>query len=388
MTFRRRSVPLAWLQISKEKLRLTVAVLGVAFAVILVSMQVGFRDAMYRSAVRYHESLAYDLVMISPKTPFIGFPSSFSRRRLYQALGAEGVAGVTPLYVRQGFWKNPWSHNSRNILVVGFDPARDVLALPGVRAHLRELRLPDVALFDSASRGEYGPVAAALRTSGPITAEVNHRRITVADLFTLGTSFGIDGSLITSDLNYQRLFPDRPPGFIELGLIRLKNGVRAEAVKRVLSTALERDVLILTREEFIAREVRYWGSTTPIGYVFGFGALMGLIVGSVIVYQILFADVSEHLSEYATLKAIGYTNRDLSQVVLREAGILALLGFVPGIAITLLLYRVTSEATRLPLEMTLDRTLAVLLLTLAMCAASAIMALRKVRATDPAEVFR
>lgn len=388
MTLRRRSVPLAWLQLSKEKLRLTVALLGVAFAVILVSMQVGFRAAMYRSAVRYHESLVYDLVMISPKTPFIGFPSSFSRRRLYQALAAEGVAGVTPLYIRQAFWKNPWRHSSRNILVVGFDPAHDVLALPGVRANLGELKLPDVALFDAGSRAEYGPVAATLRAAGPITAEVNDRRVTVVGLFALGSSFGIDGSLVTSDLNYQRLFPGRPPGFIELGLIHLRNGVDPLEVKRHLAEALERDVLILTRDDFIAREVRYWGSTTPIGYVFGFGALMGLIVGSVIVYQILFADVSEHLSEYATLKAIGYTNRDLSLVVLREAGILALLGFVPGLLITLLLYRVTSQATRLPLAMTVGRALAVLLLTLAMCATSAIMALRKVRATDPAEVFR
>lgn len=146
---------------------------------------------------------------------------------------------------------------------------------------------------------------ATLRTAGPLSAEVNDRRITVVDLFTLGTSFGIDGSLVTSDLNYQRLFPDRPPGFIELGLIHLEEGADPDEVQRRLTGALENDVRVLTRPEFIDREVRYWGSTTPIGYVFGFGAVMGLIVGGVIVYQILFADVSEHLSEYATLKAIG-----------------------------------------------------------------------------------
>lgn len=388
MRFRRRTVPLAWLQLSKERVRFVVALLGVAFAVILVSMQVGFRAAMYRSAVRYHESLVYDLAMISPKTPFIGFPSSFSRRRLYQALGAAGVADVTPVYLRQAFWKNPWRHSSRNIFVVAFDPTHDALALPGVRAHLRELEHPDIALFDAASREEYGPVATTVRETGRLSAEVNDRRISIVDLFTLGTSFGIDGSVITSDLNYQRLFPDRPPGFVELGLIHLEKGADPEDVRRRLTAALEGDVLILTRPEFVAREVGYWGSTTPIGYVFGFGAVMGLIVGGVIVYQILFSDVSEHLSEYATLKAIGYTNRDLSLVVLREAMILALLGFLPGLLVTLLLYRVTAEATRLPLEMTLDQAAGVLLLTLAMCGASALMALRKVRATDPAEVFR
>jgi putative ABC transport system permease protein len=125
----------------------------------------------------------------------------------------------------------------------------------------------------------------------------------------------------------------------------------------------------------------------PIGFVLGFGALMGLVVGGVVVYQILFADVSEHLAEYATLKAMGYTNRHLSGLVLREAAILAVLGFLPGLGVALGLYRVTAEATRLPLAMTLERAMGVLLLTLAMCGVSALVALRKVRAADPAEVF-
>ena len=141
------------------------------------------------------------------------------------------------------------------------------------------------------------------------------------------------------------------------------------------------------RRGFVAREVRYWGSTTPIGYVFGFGALMGLMVGGVVVYQILFADVSEHLAEYATLKAMGYTNRALSLLVLQEAAILAALGFAPGLSIAILLYRVTAQATRLPLAMTPARALAVMLLTFAMCAAAALVALRKVRSASPAEIF-
>jgi len=383
----RRRVPLAWLQLTREKLRLLVAIAGVAFAVVLVSMQLGFRTAMYESAVRYHEHLHYDLVMLNPKTPFIGFPRSFSRRRLIQCLGAAEVDSVTPLYVEQAFWRNPWEHNARNILVVGFDPSRDVMDLPGVRRNLEALKFPEAMLFDAASRPEFGPVAARVREQGSVDAEVNHRRVKVVALFQLGTSFGIDGSLVTSDLNFQRLFPDRPPGLVDLGLIHLRKGADPEQVRRKLEAALERDVQILTPEGFVARELRYWGSTTPIGYVFGFGAFMGLLVGGVVVYQILFADVSEHLGEYATLKAMGYTNRALSRLVLEEAAILATLGFAPGLLVALLLYRVTAEATRLPLAMTPERALAVLFLTLAMCGIAALVALRKVRSADPAEIF-
>lgn len=382
-----RRVPLAWLQLTREKWRLAVAVAGVAFAAVLVSMQLGFRSAMYDSAVRYHRHLVYDLVMLSPKTPFIGFPESFTRRRLYQCLADPDVAGVSAVYLQQAFWKNPWRLTARNILVLGVDPARDVLDLPGVRRRRRALELPDVALFDAAGRDEFGPVAAWVREHGGLAVDVNDRRITVVGLFRLGTSFGVDGSLVTSDLNFRRLFPDRPAGLIDLGLIQLRDGVDPGRVQRRLAAWLERDVEILTRAQFVAREVGYWGSTTPIGYVFGFGAIMGLIVGGVIVYQILFADVSEHLAEYATLKAMGYTNAQLSRLVLGEAGLLAVLGYVPGLALGVLLYRLTEQATRLPLVMSPERAVAVLALTLAMCGISGLMALRKVRSTDPAEVF-
>jgi putative ABC transport system permease protein len=381
-----RRIPVAWLQLSREPLRLLVGLAGVAFAVILVFMQLGFRSAMYESATRYHRSLDYDLVLLSPKTPFIGIPEGFTRRRLYQALGVEGVSSVSAVYIQQAFWKNPWERGVRNIVVVGIDPTRRAFLLGDVQRQLAAIRFPDVVLFDARSRPEFGPVAERL-ARGRLSAEVNDRRLYVRGLFSLGTSFGIDGTLVTSDLNFRRIFPGRAAGAIDLGLLQLAPGADLRDVRARLERALEDDVLVLTRAEFIDREVRYWGSTTPIGFVFGFGAIMGLIVGAVIVYQILFADVSQHLREYATLKAMGYSNRFLSNVVLQEAAILAALGYVPGLAITLGLYRLTADATRLPLELDAGRALAVLVLTLAMCGGAALIALRKVRAADPAEVF-
>jgi len=382
-----RRIPVAWLQLTREPLRLLVGVAGVAFAVILVFMQLGFQSAMYESATRYHRHLDYDIVLLSPKTPFIGIPEGFTRRRLYQALGADGVSAVSPVYIQQAFWKNPWQRDVRNIVVVGIDPTRRAFLLADVQRQLDEIRIPDVVLFDARSRPEFGPVAGELARGSPVRAEINDRRVSVGGLFRLGTSFGIDGTLVTSDLNFMRIFPNRPPGVIDLGLVELAPGGDLEAVRAHLERALEDDVLVLTRADFIDREVRYWGSTTPIGFVFGFGAIMGLIVGAVIVYQILFADVSQHLREYATLKAMGYSNRFLSNVVLQEAAALAVLGYAPGLAITLGLYRITADATRLPLELSSGRAILVLALTLAMCGGAALMALRKVRSADPAEVF-
>jgi len=144
---------------------------------------------------------------------------------------------------------------------------------------------------------------------------------------------------------------------------------------------------VLTKADFVARERAYWASATPIGYVFAFGAIMGLVVGAIIVYQILFADVAEHLREYATLRAIGYRSRFVSGIVMQQATILAVLGFLPGAFAAHLLYGAAARATLLPLYLTTERALVVLGLTLAMCALSGFLALRKVRRLDPAEVF-
>lgn len=384
----RRPIPLAWLQLTREPLRLTIAVAGVGFAVLLILMQLGFRDAMFDSAVRYHHALDYDLAMVSPKTHFIVNPETFARRRLYQALGYAGVAKVTPVYLGQQYWKNPDEPTeTRAIFAVGINPSDDVVDLAGVQRAWDRVKRPDYLLFDRASRPEFGPIVERFESGERVLTEMGARTVEVTGLFELGTSFGIDGSVITSDLNFLRLFPNRSPGAIDLGLVELEGGADPEVVRDVIKSNIPRDVDVLTRAGFIAREKDYWNRNTPIGYVFLFGVIMGLGVGGVIVYQILFSDVSEHLREYATLKAIGYSNRYLFSVVLQESIFLALLGYVPGVLITLGLYWVTDIATGLPLSLTTERALFVLVLTLAMCCVSGMIALRKVRSADPAEVF-
>ena len=384
------AVPIAWLQLWAEKLRLLIALFGVAFAVILIFVQLGFQEAMFGSSVRWHKSLVYDIAMISPKMDFIVQPEAFPRRRLVQTLGVPGVASISPLYMAQGRWRNPAApEETRSIYVVGFDTAHEVFAAPGIQHFAEQLRIPDVVVYDAFSRPEFGPIPALFEASwgAGVETEIANRRVRVDGIFELGTSFGIDANAITSDLNFLRIFPHLSASQVNIGLIRVEPGADPEVVRDRIIEAVPRDVLVLTRNGFIARERTYWQRNTPIGYVLSLGVAIGLTVGGIIVYQILFADVSDHVKEYATLKAMGYTNGFLSRVVLREAVILAMLGFVPGIAITLLVYRTAGEATRLPVEMTAPRAAAVFALTVAMCCVSAALALRKVRSVDPAEIF-
>ncbi|MGH7789533.1 MAG: ABC transporter permease DevC [Candidatus Binatia bacterium] len=383
----RRNIPLAWLQLKREKLRLLVALAGVAFAVILIFMQLGFRSAMFKSAVRFHEALDGDLFLLSPTFDFLPQPKGFSRRRLHQALAWPGVSGVTPIYLGLTLWKNPDTGKSRSIFLIGIDPADPGIRLPGVDGQCDRIRRSDVVLFDRDSRPEYGPIPQRLAAEGEVAGEMANRRVFVQGLFTFGTSFGIDGSVLTSEMNFLRIDPSRPLGLIDVGVVRLVPGADAAATRDAMRAALPNDVLVLTRDDFIAREQHYWDTNTPIGYVFTFGVIIGFAVGAIIVYQILFADVCDHLAEYATLKAMGYPDRYLFGVVFEEAIILAVLGFLPGLAICAYLYRVAGEATRLPMQLTVSTAAAVLALAVVMCCLSGAIALRKISSADPAEIF-
>ncbi len=379
--------PLSWLQLRHKPLRLLVALMGISFAVLLIMMQLGFRSALFESAVRFQERFNYDIALFSMDSVYIVRPQGLSIRRLYQALSDKDVDNVSPVYIFPAVWKNPWNNERRSLNAIGFDPEDNVIETPGMDEQRHLLRQQDVILFDALSRPEFGPVGESIASGDTVRTEINDREIEVVGTYEMGTSFGIDGSFFTSTDNWLRLFPQRSRNEIQLGLIRLRPGADSVAVRDRLRDYLPKDVLVMTKADFIQRERDYWNSATPIGYIFAFGAIMGFVVGAIIVYQILFADVSEHLSEYATLRALGYPNRFISGIVIQQALILGVLGYIPGVLAVAWLYDKAAAATSLPLYVTTDRAMTVFAMTLSMCAISALMALRKVRRLDPADVF-
>ncbi len=380
-------IPLSWRQLTHEKIRLMVALAGIAFADILMFMQLGFRDALFESATTFHKQLQGDVFLISTQSTALIAMRSFSSRRLYQALSVEGVQSVEPLYMDIGLWKNPETQATRGIMVIGFNPDRALLSSPGLAGEMSKTKIPDVVLFDKASRAEFGPVADLFNQGQTVQTEVRSRRVRVGGLFSLGASFGADGNLVTSDLNFVRIFPSRTKDLIDVGVIRLNPGVDAIATVAKMRQTFPKDVKIFTKDEFIEFERKYWEEGTSIGFIFTLGTAMGFIVGIVIVYQILYTDVSDHLPEYATLKAMGYTDWYLLGVVFQEAIILAFMGYIPGGVVAFFLYNLTRNATSLPIAMTVSRAITVLILTVIMCFVSGAISVRKLQAADPADIF-
>ena len=399
-------VPLAWRNLAHDKVRFALFASGIGFAVVLMGVQYGIMNAMLDSNTALIRRLKCELVLVSPNKAALVFRGGVSRRRVEQAEGVAGVRSVSPLYLeyataqlRHTAGDPKGRTNTRQIRVIGVDPAADVLDLPGVTAdEWRALNTPGTALYDRKSRphpdqtnhpGEsvFGKLEPGART------ELAGRDITLVGGFEIGFDFSTDGSLVVSDRTFsgwvrEPLYPLNPLAEADLGCVKLKPGADPDAVKAALQAKFpEGDVLVLTRDELEAREKRFWWTNTPIGFAFGAGVVLGFVVGMVICYQILASDVADHLPEYATLKAIGYTNRYLSWVVLQESLILAAAGFVPGIAVTYATYLLLTEMTGLPMVLTPGRFALILGLTVVMCVASGMLAVGKVKKVDPADVF-
>lgn len=382
-----RRTPLGWLQLSREKGRFLVALSGIAFADVLMFMQLGFQAALYDSNTRLSRTLRTDLVLVNPQARNMQYLSTFSRRRLYQAMDIPGVKSADVLYSNIINWKNPQTRRESTIQVVGFTPEQPAFDLPQVNQQLDKIKLPNTVLFDRGSRGEYKETIAQVEQGKTVTTEVERRTITIAGLFQLGASFAADSVLMTSDQNFLMLFPRRESASISLGLIRLESGYDPLEMATALKSHLPNDVRVLTHEEFIQFEEDYWKRQSPIGFIFGLGTAMAFVVGVVIVYQVLSTGVNAHIKEYATFKAMGYRNSYLLGVVFEEAIILAFLGFIPGTVLPLVLYHLAAKATTLPIYMTLTRAVLVLVLTVVMCAISGAIATRKLQSADPADMF-
>ena len=378
---------LAWRQLRAEKARLASATAGVMFACVLVFMQLGFRAALFDSATALLASFRADIFLMHPMTLVSFKPEMLPRVRASQALALPEVQAAVPVYLAQATWRNPENGTRRAVQLVGFDTEAGVMDFPGLAPLIDTLKRADTFAFDRRSRPEFGDVAKLLAERGPFEVQVANRQMEVVGLIEIGPSFGADGNVVMSETNFRRLVKERLVSQVDLVAIRLVPGADRDAAVARLREVLPADVAVLKGPDLVKHEREYWENATPIGFIFAFGSLMGLIVGMVIVYQILFSDIASHLKEYATLKAMGYSNFYLGRAVLSSALILAALGFVPGFALSAVLYDMVGKGTFLPLGMTLPRALTVFAAIFTMCSLAGLLAMRKLRDANPADMF-
>jgi putative ABC transport system permease protein len=374
-------------QLMHSKARFVTALAGVGVAVMLMLVQLGIRDAAYVSALSIPLRLDAEVVMLSPKTVTLQRPVPFSRRVAARALSLPRVKSITPIYLDNAQWKNPQTHQENPIRVFGFDVERNPLQFPMTFDPKALTRLADQVIFDETSRPRYGPVRETLREKGRFAVELNGRRVDVIGQTQVGVAFEADGNLFTGEANFLRIFPNRQVGAIDLAAVQLRASADPNVVAPQIAALLGNEVQVLTREGFLELERKYLSESAPVDFIFLLGAAVGLFVGGVVIYQILYTDVMNNLPQYATLKAMGFSDNYLLLIVINACLIMAFAGFVPGFLASVWIYNVAAQVTFLPIEVTLKRSLLVLFLTAFMCCASAIIVLQKLRRADPADVF-
>ncbi|HWA97743.1 MAG TPA: ABC transporter permease DevC [Pirellulales bacterium] len=375
--------PLAWRNLLHERVRSGVAIAGVAFAVILILMQLGFFFSVEQTATLIYDRMQFDLAILSRDYLHMGKASSIPIERLYQAQDLPAVADVSPFWIGFSLWLNPdpASRQRRSMMLLAFRPDDDVFKLGDVNDRRTDLKEVGTVLIDRLSRSEFGP-------HGPGTeTDIGRTPIRVVGEYTMGTGFSADGAAITSERTFRKILPIVPQSRTSMGLIAVAPGSDPAVVRQQLQKLLPDDTQVMTRDELRSYEQHHWVVKTSVGIIFGLGVGVALIVGLAIVYQVLSSDIANRMPEYATLMAMGYGRRFVSGVVLQQATLMAVAGFLPGLTISYVLFKVAAAGAHLPMHMGPGLVVAVLVLNLAMCICSGLLSLRKVNQADPADLF-
>jgi len=378
-------VPLAWRNLLANKPRLLRSSGGIGFAVLLMLMQLGFERAFFNASLEVIRLLDGEIFLQRASKYRFATKDPFPARDLETARAIAGVATAWPLYAdwHHLFWRNPSDDKDFLVRVFAFDPDQPVLSLPELDGHPTDAGDPDTAIVDRRARRFVG------MDPPPRTAALNGTKINITGSFALGPDFENDGTVVVADRTFAKLLPGPgggPPD-VELGVIKLTPGSDPTALQQAITAAVPTNIAVLTKPQLLELERKFQADVSSAGPIFAMGTLVGFIVGMLISYQIIYTDLAEQQPQYATMKAMGYRSGYLVRVVLEQAVLSALTGWVPAFLLAILLFRIVGEIALLPLRMTLELALVSLALTLGMCLISAVLAVRRVVTADPAEVF-
>ena len=381
------AVPLARRNLFANKKRLIRSSAGIGFAVLLMLVQLGFERGFFDASLATVRQLDGDLFILSAGKYRFGSRDPFAAADLATARRVAGIASVAPLYGawQDLFWQPPGSDQPYLVQAFAFDPEHPVFTVPELTGAIGRLKEADTVIVDRRARRFLG------MADGAGDAKINGRAVKIVGSFAQGPDFMSDGTVMMSAATFARLLPgnraaaaDMP---VEFGVVKVQPGADPAAVARALEAALPNDVRVMTKPQLVDFERSFQADLSSAGPIFWLGTLIGFVVGMLISYQIIYTDLSDQLPQYATLKGMGYDNRYLVRVVLGQATLSALAGYVPAWLLCLLVYRLIGALALLPLHMTLRLTLLSFGLTLGMCLLSAALAIRRVIAADPAEIF-
>ena len=370
---------LAFRNLFQDRVRLIATLVGIIFSVALVTVQLGLFLGFERMVTTMIDHAPADLWIVPAETKSFEATAMLDERERFRALPVEGVAEVTPVLIGFTYWRKPSGGSSTPVFLVGVQPGTAGLQPWNmVEGSLGDLWTPDAVAIDQSyfdrlgvtRLGEYG--------------EIGNQKARVAAVTKGIRSFTTTPFVFTS-LDRARSFLRVPASSTTYLMVRTVPGADVEAIRHRLTTAFS-DAEVITSGEFRSRSRSFWLFGTGAGAALFGSALLGVIVGTVIVAQTLYSSTKDHLAEFATLRAIGSSRRYIYTVILCQALLSAVIGFSIAASVGVLLAGASTD-TALPIVLTPTLLVSLFVLTVAMSIASAISAIVVVTRIDPAMVF-
>ncbi|HEX3860342.1 MAG TPA: FtsX-like permease family protein [Stellaceae bacterium] len=393
LTLFRVAVRLAYQQLTHRGAKLIGALLGVTVAVVLMFTQLGFKGALYDSAVAVAEAFDGEIILTSRDFQTMSFnPPWMPRDLLYEARSVEGVAAASPFYASTVQVVNPVDGNFLTTWLYAFSPDQPIFTLPDVNKNIPQIRLAQTAIIDRHSRNELGVLANEVMRTGhlDLVLPASSLRVqfvfTMAGTFEIGPTINVDGNIITSDLNYYR-YLGVPLDRVSLGVVRVAKGFDPVAVKEALDHRFGSRARVFVKEDFTENETNFYARKTPIGFIFNAGLAVGVFVGIVFISQVLHGIISDNIREYATLRAIGYNQSFFVRLVAVIAFAIAVITYIPSAAITLVIYAVAASVTKLPLDLKETYLIEVFVLVVTMGLVATFLTTKKLKQADPVDLF-
>jgi putative ABC transport system permease protein len=391
-----RRTSLALLNVLASPTRAMVSISGVTFALLLIFVQLGFRHAVANTASIIFGKLKFDIILRSPEYLHLYEARTIDRRFLELAASHPEVETIDPFWITLTKWQSPDGMSINAMAMMAMPPGRQLLDVPELDAKLPLLDNPHAVLIDRATQEDFGPKSGLKFGDDDIgaKAELGQRQVTIVGHVLIGTGLATNGALMISDVGLGIRSPIDVKRQASMGLIRVKPGVDVDqAADKIRQWLVQQDehalekVIVMTRDEMIAWEHHRWLNETPIGIIFQVGVALAFLVGAAIVYMVLAQDVSNRLPEYATLKAMGYSQMYLAGVVLQQAWLLSIVGWIFSVILSDILYRITAVMAGIPIQSTAIRIAGVAVLSVFMCTVSGLLALRKLWKAEPASLF-
>jgi putative ABC transport system permease protein len=371
--------PLARRNLFHDKVRLTVTVTGIVFAVVLIVVELGLFVGFTSTTSGLVDNSGADLWVTSKHVPYVELGVPFSERKLYQVRAVPGVQEAQKMITRWTQWKRA-DGREESVQIVGFDPDSK-MGRPWnlVQGRVEDLKRPDAVIMDEIYKDKLG-----VSRAGELFEIRGHRARVVG--FTHGIrSFTTSPYVFTTFKNAQDYASVDANQTIFI-LVKTAPGANINQVRQAILENVK-DVAVFTSPEFSRATQVYWMFTTGAGVAVLLAAALGLIVGFVVVAQTIYATTMDHMKEFGTLKAMGAANSYVYKVIIEQAAISAVIGYVLGMIVSMLVVRASQSggaAILLPWQMGVG----MFFLTMAMCIGAALVSISKVTRIDPAMVFK